>query len=170
MTRSAKVALTLYASTALVVLAACQQADPAPVARGEVTRTAPQAPPAPVPERPAPQAVSLVGQWRVAGIDDRAFDEPYGLALSADAEKLWWEPSCAGMGRRYQIVGQSISFTPFRPPVPAGSPTPPVCAIGLPPRLDEVFRAIDAASTVARTPENGILLSGGGHSLTLFSQ
>jgi hypothetical protein len=92
------------------------------------------------------------------------------LALMGDADKLWWEPGCAGMVRSYQMKGQSISFRPIRPPVPAGSPPQPVCAIGLPPRLSEVFRALDAAKTVARTPQNGILISGGGHSLTLLAR
>jgi hypothetical protein len=53
---------------------------------------------------------------------------------------------------------------------PAGTPAPPVCAIGLPRRLDEVTRAIDAATTIGRTVNNGIEISGDGHSLLLFSQ
>jgi hypothetical protein len=32
------------------------------------------------------------------------------------------------------------------------------------------MRALDAAQTVERTPQNGILIAGGGHSLLLFSQ
>jgi hypothetical protein len=97
-------------------------------------------------------------------------DEPIGIALSADAEILWWEPRCAGMARRYQISGRQVAFTSVLPPRRLGEPTPPVCAIGLPPRLDEVFRAIDAATEIVRTPENGILLRGGGRSLLIFSQ
>jgi hypothetical protein len=113
---------------------------------------------------------SLAGAWRVAGIDGGSFNESYGLALRGDADKLWWEPRCAGMARGYRIAGRTISFPSLRPPLPPGSPPPPVCAIGLPPRLGDVFRALDAATSVERTPQNGILISGGGHSLTLFSQ
>jgi hypothetical protein len=40
----------------------------------------------------------------------------------------------------------------------------------LPTGLTEAFRAIDSATEVGRTPENGVLISGGGHSLLLFSQ
>jgi hypothetical protein len=40
----------------------------------------------------------------------------------------------------------------------------------LPPRLADVMRALDAASTVGRTSSNGIEISGRGHSVLLFSQ
>ena len=113
---------------------------------------------------------SLAGMWRVATIDDRSFDEGYALALRADENSLWWEPRCAGMARGYRIGGVSVSFSSLDPPRPPGSPTPPVCAIGLPPRLGEVFRALDSATTIAPTPENGVRIAGGGHSVTLFRQ
>ena len=118
---------------------------------------------------PAPVS-SLAGAWRVAAIDGRSLDQLSGLALVGDEDKLWWEPGCAGMVRRYRISGRTLSVGPLRPPPPAGSPPQPVCAIGLPPRLDEVFSALEAATTVTRTAENGILIAGGGRSLTLFSQ
>lgn len=107
---------------------------------------------------------SLAGAWRVAGIDGRSFDEPVGLSLTGDDQQLWWEPRCAGMARAYRIEGQRITFASTQPP---GSP---VCDIGLPPRLDEVIRAMDGAVSVSRTPNNGVLISGPAHSVTLFSQ
>ena len=115
---------------------------------------------------------SLEGEWRVAGIDGKPFDEPYGLALSADDQEVWWAPRCAGLIRSYEISGTDIRFGPSNAmrAAPAGTPAPPVCAIGLPPRLDEVTRAIDAATTIGRTVNNGIEISGDGHSLLLFSQ
>lgn len=45
-----------------------------------------------------------------------------------------------------------------------------ICTIATPPRLPDVNRALINATQIERTPENGILLSGGGHSLLLFSQ
>ncbi|WP_118858136.1 hypothetical protein [Sphingomonas mesophila] len=105
-------------------------------------------------------------------IDGKDFDEPYGLALSADAREIWWAPRCAGMIRSYTIDGAALRIGPAlgtRPRRP-GEPTPPVCAIGLPPRLADVARAIDSATTIRRTPANGVELSGGGRSLLLFSQ
>lgn len=38
------------------------------------------------------------------------------------------------------------------------------------PRLDDVMRALDEADTIARTPSNGVRISGRLHNVTLFSQ
>jgi hypothetical protein len=120
--------------------------------------------------RPAPATLS--GEWRVAGIDGRELNEPYVLALSANERAIWWEPRCAGMVRGYRIDGGAIAFgpNPDLPPQRVGGPTRPVCTIGLPPRLAEVFRALDSATTIERTAANGVLIAGGGHSVLLFSQ
>jgi hypothetical protein len=151
------------------VLAACGQPDQTPTVR---TASPPEA--APPVERPmaepSTQVGSLAGAWRVAGIDGRSFDEPTGLSLTGDEQQLWWEPRCAGVARAYRIDGPRITFAAIRPSGPAGSPPAPVCEIGLPPRLDEVVRALDDADTVSRTPNNGVLISGPEHSVLLFSQ
>lgn len=131
-------------------------ADPAP--------TVTAAPPPPPASTLAP-VETLTGEWRVAGIDGAQFDEPYGLALSGDDSSLWWAPRCARQERRYVIKGQDIRFAP--PPEMPGSPA---CLPGLPARLADVLRALDAASRVGRTSSNGIEISGGGHSVLLFSQ
>ena len=129
----------------------------------------------PLSQRPEPpQTASFVrtlsGEWRVAGVDGRSLDEPVGLALRANEEEIWWEPRCAGMARRYRINGQQISFQSAGPPRAPGALTPPVCAIGLPPKLQLVFQAIDGAETISRTPGNGISISGPRHSVVLYSQ
>jgi hypothetical protein len=113
------------------------------------------------------QAVTtLAGEWRVAGIDGKPFDESYGLALSADDSKIWWAPPCAGYERSYDLDGTRARFSDLHK---EGAPRI-VCQIGIPSRLPDVFRAIDSADRVVRTPANAIEISGGGHSLTLFSQ
>ena len=158
MRRCRPVLLVLFAA-----LAACGQPDPIPA-----KQAAPPPEPAPPVQRPAvepsPQVASLAGAWRVAGIDGRSFDEPVGLSLAADEGALWWEPRCAGMARDYRIDGQEITFVSTQPP---GTP---VCDIGLPPRLEEVMRALDDAASISRTPNNGVLISGPAHSVLLFSQ
>ena len=111
---------------------------------------------------------TLAGEWRVAGIDGEDFDESYGIALSADREEIWWEPRCAGAHVAYRIAGARFEVAP-RPPRGARPPAP-VCKIAPPPRLTEVMDAIRAADRIERTPQNGVRLSGHGHSLTLFSQ
>lgn len=161
--------LKLVAFAMIMPLAGCHyQADAPSPGNGSVE---PPAARSEGPNDPRTSSVaSLEGAWRVAGIDGQPLDEPFGLALTGDADKLWWEPRCAGMARSYRIDANTISFGSLEPRRAPGSPTPPVCAIGLPPRLSEVFRALDAARTIERTPENGIRIAGGGPSLLLFSQ
>jgi hypothetical protein len=123
---------------------------------------------------PAPPAgewlATLAGEWRVAGIDGRAFDEPYGLALSGDGSDLWWAPRCAGFVRSYRLSGAAVRFaSKARPMANDGNPAP-VCLIAVPARLNEVFAALDSADRAVRTPANAIEISGGGHALLLFSQ
>lgn len=119
-----------------------------------------------------PALLSLAGEWRVAGIDGKDFDQPTGIALRGDARQLWWEPRCAGVVRNYVISGERIVIgTAARPSQGGARPQPvPVCAIGLPAGLDAVTRAVDGATRIRRTASNGIELSGGGHTLLLYSQ
>ena len=159
--------MRLILTVPLFVLAACSQE----------TATAPQATSTPGTERPASAPLATVstleGEWRVAGIDGQSLDEPVGIALSASATEVWWEPRCAGMARSYTIDGQRFTSGPILadgPPAAPGSPPPPVCTVGLPPRLNEVFRALSEADTIGRTQANGVAISGESHSLLLFSQ
>jgi hypothetical protein len=134
--------------------------------------TTPAAQPSPAGESASTLApvATLAGEWRVAGIDGAEFNEPYGLALSANEQELWWEPRCARIVRSYRIAGTAIKFGPPLDAPPPGAMPPPVCAIAPPPRIAEVTRALDAATTVGRTAANGVEISGGGHSVLLFSQ
>ena len=155
----------------LVSLAGCTPPggdNPAP----QPTTTA--ASPSPVGREPADQTGgtdlsdalnSLKGEWRVASIDGAEFDEPYGLALSADDSRIWFEPACAAQGRNYTISGLR-----FAAAAPGTSSDQVVCDIAVPDGLAEVWRAIDAAERVERTPGNGVMISGGGRSLLLFAQ
>lgn len=151
-------------------LAACGDAPVAPV-----PSSAPEAPAtgafAEPTARPAP--VTLAGEWKVVAIDGQDFNESYGLSLSASDTEIWWEPRCAGSVRSYAIAGNRLTVKPASGSNPSprpGDPPPPVCAIGVPERLGEVVRALDAAATIERTPSNGIEIAGGGHSLLLLSQ
>ncbi|WP_188643403.1 hypothetical protein [Tsuneonella deserti] len=134
------------------------------IAQPSSTGTAAKSDPAQI---PAPGAVeTLAGEWRVAGIDGAPLDEAYGIALSANESEMWWEPRCAQRTRRYNIEGKSISFRP----IPGAQGETPPCLPGLPARLSDVERALDTATEIGRTPSNGVLISGAGHSVLLFSQ
>jgi hypothetical protein len=153
---------------ASLVLAACQRTAPVTANDAAPASRAPAAPPEKA--DPQPAVATLEGHWRVAGIDGTSLDEPVAIALTASDRQIWWEPRCAGMARNYRIEGGTIRFTSTLPPRAPGEPTPPVCAIGLPPRLGDVFRALDDATGIARLPSNGIRIAGRTHDLTIFAQ
>ena len=163
--------------SACALLAACQP-DPASPEPGRVVEEEPApppgtpvAPPTPAPAPPLEPVATLVGEWRVAGIDGAPPDAEHGLALSADAREIWWEPRCAGMILGYTIDGLAIETGPRVSEPPASTSTPaPVCLIGQPAELPAISRALQTATRVGRTAENGVLIEGGGHSLLLFSQ
>lgn len=81
---------------AAALAASCSQ--PAPDAPPSPTSSSSEASPAPT-RSAAPAPATLAGEWKVAAIDGKDFNESYGLALSADAREIWWAPRCAGMVR-----------------------------------------------------------------------
>ena len=159
---------TLLLLTSLA-LAACQRTAPVTADDAASASSIPIAPPEKTELQPA-EVATLEGHWRVAGIDGKSLDEPVAIALTASDRQIWWEPRCAGMARNYRIEGATIRITSALPPRAPGEPTPPVCAIGLPPRLGDVFRALDDATGIARLPSNGIRIVGPKHDVTIFAQ
>ncbi|GGC37431.1 hypothetical protein GCM10011371_26140 [Novosphingobium marinum] len=143
-----------------LALAACAPAAEDGAAPPENAQSGPEAP------------TTLAGGWRVAGIDGEELDGPEGIGLLGDEDTIWWSPRCAGQERAYRISGGTIETGagPAAEAQPSGVPPPAVCTIGLPAGLEDVMRALDAAERIERTPENGVRISGGGHSLLLFSQ
>lgn len=152
--RAALLALT-------VALAACEQ-SPATMP-ADATPAETSAPPGVVAGEETVD--TLAGGWRVAGIDDEEFDEPYGMAFYATDTLFYWDPACAGQERHYTIDGTTFSA------VPVESESPPIlCEAVLPERLPEVWRAFDNGRAIEPTPEGGVRISGGGYSVTLVRQ
>lgn len=114
----------------------------------------------------------LVGEYRVAGIDDAQITGDRGIALSIDGNQVSFEPTCAGFVWRIEQHDGALRFVrvPQYPPAVAGAPPPPVCAVAVSPQLRQLGEAIDAGSRAWRTAANGILIEGGGRSALLFSQ
>lgn len=125
-------------------------------------KDAPETEPAATPSQPA--SVDLRGNWRVAGLDGEPIDTSYAIALVADEDRIWWEPACAGQYRAYSVSGDTFT-APVR-----GNTNLEVCDIGFPAELPEIWSALEAADRIERTAENGVLISGNGRSITLFSQ
>ena len=118
----------------------------------------------PDPDELAAQAIDLSGYWRVAELDGAAIDGGYAITLKADHEQIWWEPACAGQSESYRITSNRFETISYD-----DGPTM-VCDIGYPDALPRIFSALRAADTIARTPDNGVRISGKGRSVTLFSQ
>lgn len=114
----------------------------------------------------------LVGEYRVAGVDDAELPGGEAIALSIDGPLLSYEPTCAGFVWQLAFEGETLRTSrkgnaQDRAP---GEPPPPVCAVAVSEGQSALARALDAATRAERTPDNAIRLSGGGHSVTLFSQ
>lgn len=165
-----------YWNTALIgaaaMLAACQPAQPPVTSAESVTPpTSGQA----KGDAPDMALTSLVGEYRVAGIDGTEVGGGIGLALTVTDTLIWFDPRCAGFNWTYTFAQGRLTTDRPQKPRPAGAPytagpMAPVCKIGVHPEQQRLATALDAVIDARRTPSNGIELSGGGHSLTLYSQ
>ncbi len=126
-------------------------------------------------ERPVPRSEMAVptlrGTWRVSSINGNAVPEGTAPTFIGDENVISWTVRCAQQGRTYYIENDRFtarefpSFVP--PPPPPLQVSPPICAIGLPPYLEEAFEALDAAVKISRVEGGGIKLEGGDRTLTL---
>lgn len=114
----------------------------------------------------------LVGQYRVAGVDDAELPNGEAIALSIDGPMLSFEPTCAGFVWGISFDGDVLNTQRYgmaNAPAPGESP-PPVCAVAISAGQSALAQTLDAATRAERTPSNAIRLSGGGHSVTLYTQ
>ncbi len=106
-------------------------------------------------------ATEIAGEYRVAGVDGSDIDLPHAVTASIDAQRIHLVSDCVNLAWSYTL-GDGVLATE----------TAPVegCARGLDPTEQALLAAFDVADTVRRTPANALEFSGGGHSVTLFSQ
>lgn len=128
-------------------------------------------------ERPLPAeqwpVPTLAGRWRVVERDGRSTD-PRSFILKASDHTIGWEVSCARQVRSYTIENTRFAAAKLprniSPPLPPGALAPvvrPICAIGLPPGLEEGLAAVDAATQISRLDNGAVVLQGQGRSVTL---
>lgn len=140
---------------AALLAGACRQEPPALPQAGSGSSS-------PVVSAPSEAPASLIGEWRVAGIDGQPVDAPIGIALSIGTQEIGFDPRCAGFAWDYNYSAGTLETIRRNPTA--------ICTIGYDPVLDRLADALDGVTTARRTPANAIELSGGGHSVTLFSQ
>jgi hypothetical protein len=145
---------------AAIALAACGQTADQPEPTGTPTANETAA------VLPAPD--SLVGEYRVAGIDGEELNAPFGIGLSITDGQVSFQPACAAFVWSYAYKDGALEIS--RRQEKLGHPPPPVCEEPVAPQLERLARALDAADRAGRTPANGIELSGKGRSVLLFSQ
>lgn len=114
----------------------------------------------------------LLGEYRVAGVDDAELPNGEAIALSIDGPILSFEPTCAGFVWGIEFDGEALAMQRhgIGPPPAPGEPPPPVCAVAISAGQTALSQALDAVTRAERTPSNAIRLSGNGHSVTLYSQ
>ena len=114
---------------------------------------------------PILSADELAGEYRVAGIDGAPLDEDFGVALSISGDPLLlrFDDECGTFSWAVILKGGVLSATRL-----LGEPRR--CETPIHPRLLQLAEAIDAATRAARTPADGIALTGSGRSVLLFSQ
>lgn len=126
-------------------------------------------------ERPVPRSEKAVptlrGTWRVSSLNGNAVPEGTAPTFIGDENVISWTVRCAQQGRTYYIENDRFTARELPPLVPPPPPplqvSRPICAIGLPPYLEEAFQALDAAVKISRVEGGGIKLESGDRTLTL---
>ena len=145
---------TSYFAPLLLLVAACTAMSPA-------DSTAP----APPDGAAIGSAAALPGTYRVAGIDDRELDLPFGLAVAITADEIEFDAPCDGYAWRYTLDAGALQLSRTREPAASCLATARIHHA-----VFDTAAAIEAARRAERTPSNAIRLSGGGRSVELYTQ
>ena len=94
---------TSYFAPLLLLVAACTAMSPA-------DSTAP----APPDGAAIGSAAALRGTYRVAGIDDRELDLPFGLAVAITADEIEFDAPCGGYVWRYTLDAGALQLSRTR--------------------------------------------------------
>jgi hypothetical protein len=156
---------------AALLLAGCSERDqaapPSPLEEPASPPAATAQTPVAATERPAgnvavTKAGELVGEYRVAGVNGREIDLPYGLAASLNEVGIMIEADCLVLSWVYFFEGSRLVTEQLFPRAS--------CGRRLLPEEEAIVTALNGANKVSRTATNGLEFSGGGHSVLLFSQ
>jgi len=130
-------------------LAACQTISATPTKEAAIDASSD-----PVAETLSP------GEYRLAGADGAAVDLPHAITVSVSENEIRMVSGCINE-RWPRRTGEG----PLTATLPA-----PSCRRALFPAEQAASAVFGNIEQVSRTPENGWLVEGGGHSVTLFSQ
>lgn len=107
--------------------------------------------------------VSIVGEWRVAGVNHTEIDQPYAMTATISDTLIQVRSQCLTFVRAYTLEGVALGVGP--------KPGPMVmCDRGHDPQERQVDSALAAADTAYRMPDGSLVLAGPGGRITLFTQ
>lgn len=150
----------------VATLAGCSGPEPDATQHSEPAPSPAAAPSEAPPRAPAPAKViasveRLAGEYRIAGVDGRDIDLPYGITASISGDRIEIQADCVRLAWSYRFAGPTIETG--RVPVKS-------CRRALTAEEEALATAFDAATSVTLTPSNGYEFGGSGHSVTLFTQ
>ena len=140
---------------AVVFTVACQPADEAdpPIEKPVVSSESDG--PANLPQ-PLPP-----GEYRLAGVGGNAVNLGHAITVRVTGNVIEVVSQCVTQRWTYRIVADRLNTRRI---------IEPVCDRGRYPEEEATAAVFDDPQQVMRTPENGLEVSGGGQSVTLFSQ
>jgi len=124
---------------------------------------APSPQPAPLPGIAVSGPSKIVGEWRVAGIDNRSLSQPFGIALSISPTEIRAVSQCVSFEWTYTLAEGRLATA--RHP----SAVPP-CLRSLSDDETDLRSAMDSAVGAYRLPSNALIFAGPAGSVTLFTQ
>jgi len=107
----------------------------------------------------APAAIA--GEYRLAGVDGSATDLPHAITVSIDDQRIRYVSHCVTGAWDYGFDGDRVATRAV---------VETVCDRGRYPEEIALDEAFGAGGTFRRTPANAVEFTGGGHTVTLFSQ
>lgn len=157
--------------SALALVAACQPApsdeptgvvgeEPPPPGRVAVPSPSP-APTPPGGEEPEARHLLPVGEYRVAGADGADINLGHGISLSVTEDTIALASQCVTPRWTYRYVDGRLRTERI---------VEPICDRGRYPAEEAIMAVLDDPQQITRTPANGIQITGGEHSVTLFPQ
>lgn len=142
-------------------VAACSRPEPTTAPASEPVPAAVASPAESMSRNAIASAERLAGEYRIAGVDGRDINLPYGITASISGDRIEVQADCVRLAWSYRFEGARL--------VTRGTPVAG-CRRGLTPEEEGVRAAFEAAEAVRRLPSNGIEFSGGRRSVLLFSQ
>lgn len=112
-------------------------------------------------------ASDIVGEWRIAGVNGGEVNQSTGITASITAKTILINSGCVNMVYSYTLSNGDFSVALGQD---AGDKPVISCMRGLSDTENAIGDAIQKADTAKKDASNALVLSGGGASLSLYTQ